>query len=191
VDDAGKTIQQARREVPQASATSDYQIAFPIRLEPGSYRLRFAVADANGNVGSLEHRVTANLPHMGALSMSEFFTTWADADGAPKFLALETLPAAAKTFRATLELYPDNPAAPPADLAVRLALVRVGEEAPLVEQDLKPLPIPNGTGLVVSAEIPVEPLEPGTYTIRATLLESGAVTGTVSTVVRKKAAGGE
>jgi VWFA-related protein len=190
VNESGKTLQQARREIPPGAPNADYQLAFPVRLEPGNYRLRFAVADANGNVGSLEHRVVANLAHMGAFSVSEFFMTWAGADGAPRFLALETLPGSAQTFRATLELYPDNAAAPPADVTVRLAVLRAGEDTPLVEHDLTPVANAGAAGLVVSAEMPVEMLEPGTYTVRATLLESGAVMGTVTSAIRKKAPGG-
>ncbi len=92
VDGAGKVVKAGRQAVPAALAGDDYQLAFPIPLAAGAYRLRFAVADALGNIGSIEHGVEARLPHLGAVSVSDLFTTWVGTDGVRRLLALETLP---------------------------------------------------------------------------------------------------
>ena len=61
VDQAGKVVNAGRQPVPAAPAGEDYQLAFPIGVAPGAYRLRFAVADAAGNIGSVEQSVDARL----------------------------------------------------------------------------------------------------------------------------------
>jgi hypothetical protein len=161
----------------------DYQLAFPILLGPGAYRLRFAVADAFGNIGSVEHTVEARLPRLGSVSVSDLFTTWEEGDGKRRFLALERLPDIATELRAFIELYPTDAAAPPAGLIVRLALLRAGESAPILEDEITPAR--DGAILTAVGEIPVDALTPGNYTIRVTVVEAGVVTGTVTTHVRK------
>jgi VWFA-related protein len=183
VDDQGRIVQQGRTQVPPSTPTQDYQLALPVPLDPGQYRLRVAVADARGNIGSLEQPVTATLTHLGTYTVSELFTTWIGADGVPRILAHETLSDSATTLRVSLELYPDDPAAAP-DLTVRLALVPLGETDPFVERDLTPAG--TGSTRTVAASLPTDQLNPGVYTIRATILEAGAVTGTVSALIRKQ-----
>jgi hypothetical protein len=111
------------------------------------------------------------------------FTTWIGADGMPRSLALEPLPERATSLRVSLELYPDSATAAAA-LTVRLALVAEGEADPLVERDLTPTG--TGTTRTVAASIPADRLKPGAYTVRATILESGAVIGAVSTSITRK-----
>jgi VWFA-related protein len=187
INDAGRIVQSGRKDVSQPRAGEDYRVAVPLLLEDGQYQLRVAVADARGNVGSVERRIRAGLSHVGAFSVSDLLTTWAGADGTPRFLALETLPDGAATLRVSLELYSDSGSVPPPDVIVRVALLRAGEDQPVLEGDLTPTP--SGATLSAAAEMRVDRLEAGTYTIRATILEAGAVTGTVSALIRKAGKG--
>jgi hypothetical protein len=181
VNEAGEIKEAGRRDVPAPNPGEDYQLAFPVPIETGKYRLRFVVADAKGNIGSVEHGVTAGLAHFGAFSVSDLFTVWAGADHQPRFLALERLPEGATTIGASLELYPDNANAP--DVIVRFTLTAPGSETALVEQQITPALV--GTTHQATAELPVEDLQPGTYTIRAAVVEAGVITGVVTSTIRK------
>jgi VWFA-related protein len=184
IDEAGKMVQSGRKELPEPAAGEDYHLALPVLLAEGSYRVRFAASDAHGNVGAIEQSVTVRLEHKGSFSVSDLFTTWTDVGGTPKLLAFETLPAAATKLRVSLELYPDTPTASADDLTIRLAVMRAGDDHPPIETNLTPTR--TGTGLSVSSDIDPSALEPGTYTVRATILEAGVVTGTVTTSIRKR-----
>jgi hypothetical protein len=183
VDDAGRITQAGRREVPAPAAGEDYRLAFPVPIDAGKYRLRFAVADARSSVGSVEHAVTAGLTHIGAFSASDLFTTWAGIDGVPRFLALERLPEGAETLQASLELYPDDGTRPVPDVVVRIVVTLVGRETSIFEREVAPEVA--GTTRTATVELPVGQLNAGTYSIRATVVEAGVVTGAVSTVFRK------
>jgi VWFA-related protein len=181
VDQAGKVVNAGKQAVQSAPPGEDYQLAFPIGITPGSYRLRFAVADAAGNIGSVEQGVDARLPRLGAVSVSDLVTTWNDADGKRRFLALETVPAAATSVRAFLELYPEG--GTPA-LEVRFFVLKAGESTSVLEETRTPLP--DGTALAAAIDIPVGTLGSGSYTLRATVIEGGVETGTVTTSFRKQ-----
>ncbi len=181
VNEAGEIKQAGRRDVPAPDPGEDYQLAFPVPIETGKYRLRFVVADAKGNIGSVEHGVTAGLAHFGSFSVSDLFTMWAGADPQPRFLALERLPAGAETVGASLELYPDSATVP--DVVVRFTVTAPGSETALIEREITPALL--GTTRQAIAELPVDDLQPGTYLIHATVVEAGAVTGTVTTTIRK------
>ena len=180
VNEAGK-ITAGRCDVPAPNPGEDYQLAFPVPIETGRYRLRFVVADAKGNIGSVEHGVTAGLAHFGSFSVSDLFTMWSGADHQPRFLALERLPEGATTIGASLELYPDSTNAP--DVVVRFTLTTPGSETALIEREITPALV--GTTRQAIAELPVDDLQPGTYTIRATVVEAGVMTGAVTTTIRK------
>jgi VWFA-related protein len=181
VDQAGKIVNAGRQPVPSAEAGEDYQLAFPIGVAPGAYRLRFAVADAAGNIGSVEQSVDARLARLGAVSVSDLVTTWSDADGKRRFLALETVPATATSMRAFLELYQE---AGSPSLEVRFVVLKAGESAAVLEETRTPLP--EGTALAAGIDIPVGTLGSGSYTLRATVVEAGVETGTVTTSFRKQ-----
>jgi len=181
VDQAGKIVNAGRQPVPPAPVGEDYQLAFPIAVTSGTYRLRFAVADAAGNIGSVEQRVDARLPRLGAVTVSDLVTTWSDADGKRRFLALETVPAAATSMRAFLEIYQEPGSA---SLEVRFVVLKAGESAAVLEETRTPLP--DGTALTAGIDIPVGTLGSGSYTFRATVVEAGVETGTVTTSFRKQ-----
>jgi VWFA-related protein len=182
MNEAGAVVQAGRPAVTRTAADDDHRVAFGVPLAPGAYRLRFSVADANGNIGSVEHPVTARLARFGRVAVSDVFLTWSGADGKRQFLALETLPDTAATLLASLELYPDAPEQA-GDLRVRLDLTRVGEASPRVEEDV--VPVRDGTLLLATVAIPAADLPSGSYMLRATVLESGQVTGTVTTGLRR------
>jgi VWFA-related protein len=181
VDQAGKIVNAGRQTVPPAMAGDDYQLAFPIKVAPGAYRLRFAVADAAGNIGSVESALDARLPRLGSVLVSDLVTTWTDSYGDRRFLALETVPQEAASVRAFLEIYPDSGATAP--LAVQFTVLKAGDSSPALERELTPAP--DGNALAAGIDIPVTKLEPGSYILRATILESGKASGTVTTSFRK------
>ena len=181
VDPAGKIVNAGRQPVPSAPAGEDYQLAFPIGVAQGTYRLRFAVADAAGNIGSVEQSVDAHLARLGAVTVSDLVMTWAGPDDTRRFLALETVPAAATSVRAFLELYREGSA--PA-LEVRFAVFKAGESAAVLEETRTPLP--EGNALAAGIDILVGTLGSGNYTLRATVVEAGVETGTVTTSFRKQ-----
>jgi VWFA-related protein len=185
VDETGRILKEAHARVPRPSPGADYFLAFPIPLEPGGYRLRFAVGDAGGNVGAVEHQIAGRLMKTGAYSASELLMSWTDASGAARLLALDTLPDDAVACIVALELYPDDPSASSADVTVQLALFPIGEQTPIIVRTLKPTR--NGSTLSVAAEIPARGLGAGTYLVRAAVIQGGEVKGGVTTSIRKAA----
>ena len=182
VNRAGEIVKAGRGDAAPPPAGEDYQVAFPVPIEPGKFQLRLVVADAQGNIGAVERNVTGDLAHLGAFSVSDLFTMWAGADRKPRFLALERLPDGASTLGASLELYPDNPSAAP-DVTVRFDLLALGSNEAILERDITPSVV--GTVRSAIAELPVEDLLPGTYLVRATVVERGVETGVVTTTIRK------
>ena len=176
VNETGGVVQAGRPAVTQGSPGDDHRVAFGVPLVPGNYRLRFSIADAHGNIGSVEHNVTARLARFGRVAVSDLFVTWSGDDGRRQFLALEKVPEAASTLWAALELYPDTPESAP-DLSVRFALIPVGETAPRIEHQVTP--VRDGTLLSASLEIPAAVLLPGSYTLRATVLNGGSPVGSI------------
>lgn len=183
VDQAGKVVNAGKQTVPSAPSGEDYQLTFPIGVASGAYRLRFAVADAVGNIGSVEQGVDARLAKLGSVTVSDLVTTWIDADGKRRFLALETVPSAATSMGAFLELYRESVGDAPA-LEVRFEVRKSGESAVVLEETRTPLP--EGSALAAGIDIPVGTLGSGSYTLRATVLEAGVETGAVTTSFRKQ-----
>jgi hypothetical protein len=184
VDDAGKMVQVGRKELQAPQAGDDYRVAFPVVLPEGRYRVRILATDTRGAIGAIEQAVTVRLARLGSFSASDLLTTWTDASGARRLLGLDTLPAIARTIGVSLEMYPETPASSADGLTIRLALLREGDDQPMVERNLSLTA--SGGHLSASADMETAAWEPGTYTVRATLLEAGVVTGTVKTSIRKQ-----
>ena len=140
------------------------------------------MADAAGNIGSVETRVDATLKKLGRFAVSELFLTWSGADPTPRFLALETIPADATTLRVALELYPDAAAAE-AEVSVRFELVPVGGSTSALSEEARA--VRDGTLLAVGVDVPVTDLAAGVYTVKAAVLESGREIGLATTVIEK------
>ena len=195
VDESGapKTMKGGRKVVAAPSDGDAYRLAFSLPVSPGTYKLRFAAADATGSVGSLETVVAAKLAKMGPFHVSDLLTSWTGADGTPQFLGIEDLPTGVKTINAILELYPAIGASAsardarpsPEDVQVRLGLYAGSRSQPLAEKDV----VPHRTGGTLRAEAPfaVDTLEPGAYVLRATVLVAGKKVGTARVSLRKSA----
>ncbi|HEX5214983.1 MAG TPA: VWA domain-containing protein [Vicinamibacterales bacterium] len=182
VNEAGQAVQAGKKIATQTTATEDYRVALGIPIAPGAYRLRVAVADAAGNIGSVETSLDATLKKFGRFAVSELFLTWSGADATPRFLALETLPADATTLRVGLELYPDDGAAE-AEVSVRFELVLAGATSAVLGQEAPA--VRDGTLLSAGVDAPTKDLAAGVYTVKATVLEAGREIGVVTTVIRK------
>ena len=192
VDESG--AMKGGRKVLAAPLDGDaYRLAFSLPVSPGTYKLRFAAADATGSVGSHETVVAAKLAKMGPFHVSDLLTSWTGADGTPQFLGIEDLPAGIKTINAILELYPAigarasaRDARPsPEDVQVRLGLYAGSRSQPLAEKDV----VPHRSGGTLRAEAPfaVDTLEPGAYVLRATVLVAGKRVGTTQVSLKKSA----
>lgn len=178
LNSGGSIVFSGRLDVP-VSANDDYRVFVPVPLDDGDYRLRVAVADASGNIGSVDEPVAAHLQKIGPFLASDLLTTFVAADGVQHFVGLGTLPANATTIRAALELYAD---APPPDVTVRISVASSGA-APLFDAVFTPA---SSEGrLAQSADIPVESLPAGRYVVAAEVSVSGQVVGTVTATVHK------
>ena len=180
VDERG-AIRTSRKKVEPESPGGAHRIDFSLPLAPGSYKLRFAVADASGAVGVVESAVEARLTAMGAIATSELMRFAVNAAGEQQRMG-EQVPADAKTVLIALELYPAGTDGP-ADLLVKLAMALQGGEATATERIVTP-ELRDGV-LVAEAEYLLDRLTPGTYTVRATVMSGATSLGTVSTVVRR------
>jgi hypothetical protein len=183
--DAAGTLKTGRKTVDAPADGSNYRLSLSQTVLPGKYRLRFAVADAGGHVGSLDAPVNAELNHVGPFLTSDVLTSWMGADGKPQVLALARVPAAAVTVRAFLELYaPPLPAPAPPSLGVKVQWTLVAEDGRTLDEKVVPA-APGADRLTASAEFGLAKLAPGSYTIRATVLVNDAAAGTMSTPLRK------
>ena len=181
VDSAG-TLRTGRAVVPAPTGGANYRVALSLPVAPGSYRLRFAVADGGGKVGSIGTGVSANLGRLGPFLASDVLTSWNAADGKPQFLALEEVPVAATALRAFLELYSASNAALPANVRVQWSLLGGGAQ-PVAEQQV--VPTNANDRLTAAGQFALDTLPVGTYELRATVLVDGTAVGTVSTNIRK------
>ena len=182
VDEAG--AMRSGKQTIDAPPGDRYDLTFSVPVAPGRYRLRFAVADADGAIGSIESTVTAQLTTMGPLTASDLLLSTIDGKGGERPApAMELLPSAAKTLNASLELYPAAGGAMPGDVLVKIALSGAGQTPPEIERVVTPETV--GGVLRADAEFPVERLPRGVYSIRATVLIGATAVGTTSTTVRK------
>jgi VWFA-related protein len=178
MNSAGTIVFSGRKDVP-VSTNDDYRVLVPVPLEDGDYRLRVAVADANGNIGSVDEPVAARLQKIGPFMASDLLRTFSAADDVRHFLGGETLPPNAATVYTSLELYAD---AFPPDVTVRMS-VASSEGAPLVDTVLTPAK--SEGRLTVSGKIPAGALPPGGNVVTVTVSTGEHVVGAVSTTVRK------
>jgi hypothetical protein len=183
VDAEGRITQQGRKELRPAAGPAGYQLAVPMTVDDGVYRVRLAIADGLGHVGSVEQTVTAKLAHWGTCTVSDLFATASEGAGAPRLLSGGELPGGATTLNATLELYPDT-GANAADFSVRMELLQVDGQSSV--QQHTSVPAGTGSSRTASASMAVDQLKPGRYTLRATLLERGVEIGHASIELLKK-----
>ena len=181
MDQNGKIADVGREQVSQVNQR-DYQVAFPIRVTTGRYRLRVVASDASGHIGSVEKPVSATLARAGTYAISDLLTAYTDAHGTSKLVTLDTLPHDAGTLIVRLELYPDGSANHDA-LQIRFQLLHADTNAAIATD--KVTPSTSGTTRVAAASLPIQGLGAGSYTLRATVIENGADIGTQSATFRK------
>jgi VWFA-related protein len=181
MDEHGKMGDVGRVQLSQADHT-DYQIAFPIHVPTGRYRLRVVASDANGHIGSVEKPVSAELGRAGSYVSSDLLTAFTDAHGISKLVTLDTLPHDIHTLIVRLELYADG-AESRGVLQVRFRLVQSDTTLTIATEQVAPSV--SGTTRVAVATLPMEVLEAGAYTIRAVVLENGTEVGSRSATFRK------
>jgi VWFA-related protein len=174
-------IRQGRKTIDAPAGGGDYRVSMAVPVLIGSYRMRLAVADANGDVGSVETPVKAVLGRVGPFLTSDLLTGWSPANGPAQFVALERLPPTAAYLVSLLELYPDAGAAMPSDVRVHMTLMGSGESS-IAEEDVVPSSA-NGM-LRADAQFSLQTLAPDAYTLRATVLVAGQPVGSVSTTIR-------
>ena len=166
VDRTG-AIRSGRQQVEAASDSSPYRLSFTLPVAAGTYKLRFAAADAAGAVGAQESIVDARLAAMGP------------------FMASDLLQSREGTRLATvLELYPIAGTAAPADVVVKIELAAAGDQTPGIERLVTP-EARDGM-LVAAAEFALDKLAAGAYAVRATVISGAAVLGTVSATFTKR-----
>ena len=183
-------ITSGRREIAVPAAGEPFTLSVSLPAEPGSYRLRLAVADATGALGALEVPVQAELSSMGPFAASDLIIAWVDARGQPHGMALEELPLAATSLQALLELYAPAGGAPGVldalknDVQVELILTRAGETDPVDEREVVPRFSPGVLRTVV--EYAIDDLAPGVYRLRANVRVGGQQAGAAIATVRKR-----
>ena len=184
IGDQQGLVKSGRTTIAAPGAAGDYRASLDLSVPPGVYHLRFAVASADSKVGSVQTTVTAQLNHVGPFLAGDLETGWAGADRTPEFLALERVPAGATSLLASLSLYPDGSDSVLPGATVHIALLNLlnGTETPVVQRDAV-LSNPAGT-VQADAQLPLQGVAAGTYTLRATIGVAGKPVGTVSTTVR-------
>jgi VWFA-related protein len=176
MDDKGRVGEVGHQRLLQTDQR-DYQVAFPIRVKTGQYRLRVVASDANGHIGSVDKPLSAALARAGTYGSSDLLTAWTDAQGISTLVTLDTLPHDVHTLIVRLELYRDAPGKARV-LQVRFQLLQAGLNSPIATDEITPSV--SGTTRVAVASLSIQDLAPGEYTIRATVLEDGAEVGTQS-----------
>jgi VWFA-related protein len=181
MDQNGRMGDVGRLELSQAN-DSDYQVAFPIRVTAGQYRLRVVVSDASGHIGSVEKPVSAELARTGGYLSSGLLTAFTDSHGTSKLVTLDTLPHDVRALIVRVELYPDNSEKTGA-LQVKFQLLQSETTSAIAAEQVAPSV--SGSTRVAVASIPIQGLGAGSYTIRATVFENGTEVGTQSATFRK------
>ena len=182
--DAVGPVSNGRKVIEARGEDGAYRFSFSMPVVPASYKLRFAVADAEGNLGSVETSFSARLRTLGPFTSSDVLTWFTDSKGASTFLALDDMPLNLTTLNASIELYAATGATPPADLVVMFTLTAAGKESAEIEREASIESVEGA--LRAQVELPIDQIAAGTYTLSAKVSAEGKSLGTVTTTVRKK-----
>jgi hypothetical protein len=178
LDERG-ALKQGTRTLQRPEGRTDYRETVTMPVAIGIHRVRVAVEDAAGAVGSVNTEVDARLHTVGPFNTSDLLTWRKDVSGRPQLLALAEIPAGLASLSAGLELYPIAGQTVPTDLKVRLSILAAGNSTPVAEVDLTPKI--DGDVRRAEAALPVANLPPGAYLLRATVRGDGQKLGEVST----------
>lgn len=181
VDDKGRS-RTGRHTLSAQAGGGNYRLSFSIPVPSASYRLRVGIADAQGQVGSLDLPVVAQLNRVGPFRMSDILMAWTGADGKPQFVSLGKVPAAASNLLMGLELAPAQGAAPPSGVRVTWTIVTESGQT-VAEQTVAAVFAENR--LNAQTQVSVASLPAGAYELRATILVTNQAAGVTSMTFRK------
>lgn len=175
------------RLVAQWTANADELATSPIvtagSVAPGAYRLRVAAIDAAGRRGTAEYDFSARLLDATPVTISGLVLgTSRDSRFAPK-LVFGTDQAAV----AYLEVYGGPPQ--PDSISVRLEVAFTADGRSLATGAPR-ITSAGGLRRMVVGAIPIAPLAPGDYVVRAIVSVDGRPVGRVTRTLRKSTAGG-
>lgn len=182
IDDNGKSL-TGRHTLSAQAAGGNHRLSFSIPVPSGSYRLRVGVADADGQVGSLDLPVAAQLGRVGPFRISDILAAWTGAGGKPQFLSLGNVPSAATSLLLGLELVRAQEAAPSSGVQVTWAIVT--EAGQTVAQQTVATAVLAENRLNAQTQVSVSSLPAGAYELRATVLVANQAAGVVSMSFRK------
>ena len=176
VDDQGKT-KGGRRDIAPNKTGDDHEVTVlvPVDAKPQGYRLRVAVADAEGKVGSIESRLINTVSAAGPLTLSQVFLNWSTSDNR-NYLAFDVSPRTATALSCVMDVYAAT--TPPPDLSVRFAFFR--EASTLSELEREVAPAASGSTLTATVTVPIPDLRAGAYVVTATVLTEGRPLGSQS-----------
>jgi hypothetical protein len=180
VDGNGKS--RTGKHTLAAQAGGSYRLSFSMPLPSGSYRLRVGVADADGQVGSVDLPIAAELNRVGPFRMSDILMAWTGADAKPQFLSLGNVPSTASNLLVGLELALAQDAAPPS--GVRVTWTIVAESGQTVAEQTVGAAL-AGNRLLAQTVVSLSSLPAGMYELRATVLVGNQAAGVTSTSFRK------
>lgn len=180
--DARGALRQGTEALPPSNGGNDYRHTITMPVAAGDHRVRVAVEDANGLVGSVNADVDARLNVIGPFLASDVLTWWRGASGLPRLFALDDVPAGAAMLTAAIELYSMAGETVPQELSVRLSIAASGAPTPVAEVGV----VPRVDGGVRRAEatLPLGSLPPGVYVLTASVLGDGKGLGQISTSIR-------
>jgi hypothetical protein len=145
-------------------------VSIELEVPPGAYALRVGVLDADGRIGSLERLVEARWVKAGAIETPGLVLLYAGPATANAPRPLFDAVTAADRLIPQVAL-----SGPVADrkVAVTFAITKLGSTAPIVEHAGRILATTAGA-TVAQDSLPVAGLEPGRYTLSATITPGGA-----------------
>lgn len=151
-----------------------------VMVEPGTYLVRFAVADSEGRVGSVDRKVEAWAMNAAGLTVGDLLIAEAPPEaGRPIAAAIE--PAIGNGRLVTMmEVYSPNMTQSLASLTARLEISVKDGEPPMIATPLAVAAGPSPEVGVLQGVINTLPLPPGRYVARAVVEESGKPRGHIT-----------
>jgi VWFA-related protein len=144
-------------------ADGAFRASFAIAVPAGRYRMRVAVADANGNIGMVERSVLARLRPVGPFFGGDIILAWR-ADKGWSALSGEIVPDAARALALSFDVYSGTAAG--VDPKFRLTLLDAARQQ-VGTRALSTSPVPGGWR--ASSELDLQGLPPGVYDLELTV----------------------
>lgn len=183
VSSTNQLMQSGESRLDAAADGTPYVFDAAVAVPPGSYRVRVAVTDGRGAVGSIEHPLQARLGRLGPHLASDFHAAWIDEDARRRPLAADSLPETAVAIHASMELYPERPGPAPAAAVTRAQLTEASGK--LLWSEVRNVDFDRDV-VAIDVQFPIERLEPGAYALTIALLEQDVEVGTRAVSFRKR-----